>query len=105
MSMGAFVVQRLVSLGKAACVNIAQLFLVRQFFVCCSMEPRLRMEAINDMWALKKTCREAFEGTKSAPSVTQQQVSETLHHMGLSVEDEARCPKPGCSIDMIVSSY
>jgi len=29
-------------------------------------------------------------------------VSETLRHMGLSVEDEVRCPKSGYSIDMIV---
>jgi len=29
-------------------------------------------------------------------------VSETLRHMGLSVEDEVRCPKSGCSIDMII---
>ena len=32
---------------------------------------------------------------------TQQQVSETLRHMGLSV-DEVRCPKSGYSIDMLV---
>jgi hypothetical protein len=40
---------------------------VRQFFVGCSVEPRLLMEAINDMWALTETCREAFECTNSAP--------------------------------------
>jgi hypothetical protein len=95
-------VQRLVTLGKAACVNTAQLCQVHQFFVGCSVEPRLRMEAINDMWSLKETCREAFECAKSAPSATQQQVSEMLRHMGLSVEDEVRCPKSGYSIDMIV---
>jgi len=67
------------------------------------VEPRLRMEVISDMWALKETCREAFECSKSAPSATQQQVSETLRHMGMSVEDEVRCPKSGYSIDMIVS--
>ena len=60
------------------------------------------MEAVNDMWALKETCREAFECAKSAPSATQQQVSETLRHTGMSVEDEVRCPKTGYSIDMIV---
>jgi hypothetical protein len=45
-------------------------------------------------------------GTKTAPSrtssATQQQVSETLCHMGLSVEDEVRCPKSGYSIDMLL---
>ncbi len=60
------------------------------------------MEAINDMWALKETCRQAFESTKTVPSAMQQQVSETLRRMGLSVEDEVRCPKSGYSIDMIV---
>jgi hypothetical protein len=50
---------------------------------------------------LKETCREAFECAKSAPSVTQQQVSQTLRRLGLSVEDEARCPKSGYSIDML----
>ncbi len=75
-----------------------------QFFVGCSVESRLRMEAVNDMWALKETCREAFECAKSAPSATQQQVSETLRRLRLSVEDEARCPKSGYSIDMQWSS-
>ena len=54
------------------------------------------------MWVLKETCRVAFECTQSAPSATQHQVSETLRHMGLSVEDEVRCTKSGYSIDMIV---
>ena len=44
----------------------------------------------------------AFEATQTTPSATQQQVSEKLRHMGLSVEDEVRCPKSGYSIDMIV---
>jgi len=96
------VVQRLVSLGEAACFNTAQLCQVHQFFVGCSVEPRLRMEAVNDMRALKETCREAFVCAKAAPSANQQQVSETLRHMGMSVEDEVRCPKSGYSIDMIV---
>ena len=60
------------------------------------------MEAVNDMWALKETCLEAFVCAKAAPSGTQQQVSETLRHMGMSVEDEVRCPKSGYSIDMMV---
>ena len=96
------VVQRMVSLGDASCFNAAQLCQIHQFLAFCRMEPRLRMVAIKDMWALKETCREAFECTKSAPSATQQQVSETLRHMGLLVEDEVRCPKSGYSIDMMV---
>jgi hypothetical protein len=34
------------------------------------------------------------------PSASQQQVSDTLRGMGLSVKDEFRCPKSGYSIDM-----
>jgi hypothetical protein len=75
------IAQRLVSLGKAGCLNTAELCQVHQFFVCSSLEPRLRMEAISDMWTLKETCREAFECTKSAPSAIQQQVSESLRHI------------------------
>jgi hypothetical protein len=52
--------------------------------------------------SLKKACPWAFESTKTAPSATQQQVSETLCRMGLSVEDEVHCPKSGYSIDMLV---
>ena len=95
-------VQRLVSLGEAASFNTLLLSQVHQFFVSCSVEPRLRMEAVDDMWALKETCLEAFVCAKAAPSGTQQQVSETLRHMGMSVEDEVRCPKSGYSIDMMV---
>jgi len=96
--------QRLVTLGKVARFNTAQLRQFHQFFVGCSVEPRLRMEAINDIGALKETCREAFECRKSAPSATQQDVGETLRHMGMLVEDEARCPKSGYSIDMITTA-
>jgi hypothetical protein len=61
-----------------------------------------QVEAINDMQSLKEACRFAFEGSKTAPSATLQQVSKTLFHMGLSVEDEVRCPKSGYSIDMLM---
>ena len=98
-------VQRLVSLGKAASFNTAQLCQVHLFVVGCNVEPRLRMEAVNDMWALKETCLEAFVCAKAAPSGTQQQVSETLRRMGMSVEDEVRCPKSGYSIDMILHRH
>jgi hypothetical protein len=102
------VVQRLVSLDKPACFNSAQLCQLHQFFLTCSVEPRLVVdarlvvEAIKDIQSLKDTCRLAFEGAQTTPSATQQQVSETLRQMGLSVEDEVRCPKSGYSIDMLV---
>jgi len=105
--------QRRASLSNAVCFNTAQLCQVHQFFVGCDVEPRLRMEAINDTWALKETCREAFECDKSAPSASTRDVASSswtptnskhhskyarrcatwdmglsLRHMGLSVENE-----------------
>ena len=78
------VARRLV-LDNPECLNTAELCQLHQFFVGCGVEPRLGVEAINDMQSLKEACRWAFEGTKTAPSATQQQVSETLCQMGLSV--------------------
>jgi hypothetical protein len=66
------------------------------------LEGKQRVEAINDMQSLTDACRQAFFGAPLDPSATQQQVSETLRHIGLSVEDEVRCPKSGYSIDMLV---
>jgi hypothetical protein len=90
------------TLDKPGCLNTAQLCQLHQFFVWCGVEPRLGEEAINDMQSLKEACQSAFEGTKPAQSATQQEVSKTLRQLGLSVEDEARCPKSGYSIDMLV---
>jgi hypothetical protein len=72
------VARRLVSLDKPGRSNTAQLCQLHQFFVWCGVEPTLGVEAINDMQSLKEACRSAFEGTKTAPSATKQQVSETL---------------------------
>jgi len=96
------VLQRLVSLGEAGCFNTCELCQLHQFFLWCSLEPRLRVEAINNMRSLKAACRSAFECRETVPSATQQQVSETLRILGLSVELEVRCPKSGYSIDMLV---
>jgi hypothetical protein len=46
----------------------------------CDVEPRLGVEAINDMQSLKEACRSAFEGTNvvlrlKAPSLLSQQPS------------------------------
>jgi hypothetical protein len=69
------------------------------------MEPRFGVEVIKEMQSLKEACRSAFETSATSPSATQQQVSETLCHMGLWVEDEVRCPKSGYSIDMHVVAF
>ena len=63
--------QRLASLGDASCFIAAQLHQIHQFLVCCRVESRIRMEAINDMWSLQEASlesRQAFECSKSAPS-------------------------------------
>jgi hypothetical protein len=93
---------RLVSLGKARCFNDAELRQLHQFFLSCSMEENLCVDALNGMHDLKEACLSAFAGTATAPSATQQEVSKMLGCMGLSVEDEARCPRSGYSIDMLV---
>ena len=94
------VAQRLVSLDKP-CLIAVHLCQLHQFFVWCSLDGQWRMEALKDLRSLTDACRETFVGRPVAPSATQKQVSETLRHMGLSVEDEVRCPKSGYSIDMI----
>jgi hypothetical protein len=96
------VAQRLISLGKAACFRTAELRQLHQVFLWCSLDGQQHVEAVSDMQSLTDACREAFLGAPLDPSATQQQVSETLRHIGLSVEDEVRCPKSGYYIDMLV---
>jgi hypothetical protein len=98
------VAKRLISLDKPGVFNTVQLPQLHQFFLWCSVEPTLGVEALNDLQSLKEACRSAFEGKRTAPSAAQQQVSETLRHMGFSVEDEVRCPKSGYSIDLLAIS-
>jgi hypothetical protein len=52
---------------------------------------------------LGPSCQAAFLGAPVHHSASQQQVSDTLRGMRLSVEDEFRCPKSGYSIDMRVN--
>jgi hypothetical protein len=100
------VAQRLVSLGRPACFNTAELRQLHQFFVWCRVQEKLGVEwyrqVLNDVPALPDACRLAFDRAETAPSASQRQVSETLVRMGLSVEDEACCPTSGYSIDMLV---
>ena len=96
------VATRLVSLGEADMFNAAHLCQLHQFFVFCSVEGERCVVALDDVRSLRDACRLAFVCSKTAPSAVQQEVSETLRRMGLSVEDEARCSKSGYSIDMLV---
>jgi hypothetical protein len=73
--------------------NTVQLRQLHQFFVWCSVETILGVEAIHDLQPLKATCRSAFASAQTNPSADQQQVGKTLRELGLSVEDEVRCPK------------
>ena len=93
---------RLVSLGQADIFNTAHMRQLHQFFVFCSVEEKRCVIALDDVRSLRDACRLAFVCSKTAPSAVQQEVSETLRRMGLSVQDEARCPKSGYSIDMLV---
>jgi hypothetical protein len=87
-------------------LNAQQLRQVHQFFIACDIEESLGQPLPASVYALKAdlgpACKAAFLATPAQPSASQQQVSDTLRRMGLSVEDEFHCPKSGYSIDMQV---
>ncbi len=74
---------------------------LHQFFISCDMVEGLHadvsvsIQTLNDK--LGPSCQAAFIGAPVLPSASQQQVSDTLRGMGLSVEDDFRCPKSGDS--------
>ena len=80
---------------------------LHQFFVSCDLDG-LRAGVPDSTMTLKETlgpeCRAAFVGGTTQSSRSQTEVSQTLRGMGLSVEDEARCPTSGYSLDMLVHS-
>jgi hypothetical protein len=79
---------------------------LHQFFISCDMTEDMNADLSFSVQTLKEklgpSCQAAFIGVPVHPSASQQQVSDTLRGMGLSVEDEFRCPKSGYSIDMRV---
>jgi hypothetical protein len=79
---------------------------LHQVFMSCDMIESLHADFSVSVQTLKEelgpSCQAAFIGAPVHPSASQQQVSDTLRDMGLSVEDEFRCPKSGYSIDMRV---
>jgi hypothetical protein len=79
---------------------------LHQVFIACDMIEGLHADLSVSVQTLKEklgpSCQAAFIGMPVHPSASQQQVSDTLRGMGLSVEDEFRCPKSGYSIDMRV---
>jgi hypothetical protein len=76
---------------------------VHQFFIACDIEESLGMRLPASIYALKAdlgpACKGVFFAAPAHPSASQQQVSNTLRGMALSVEDEFRCPNSGYSID------
>jgi hypothetical protein len=79
---------------------------LHQFFIACDMQEALDSGMPVSVLALKDklgpSCKAAFIGQPIKESATQQQVSDILRGMGLSVDDEFRCPKSGYAIDMRV---
>jgi hypothetical protein len=79
---------------------------LHQVFMSCDMIQGLHADLSVSVQTLKEklgpSCQAAFIGVPVHPSASQQQVSDTLRGMSLSVEDEFRCPKSGYSIDMQV---
>jgi hypothetical protein len=79
---------------------------LHQFFISCDRIEGLHADLVVSVRTLKEklgsSCQAAFIGVPVHPSASQQQVSDTLRGMSLSVEDEFRCPKSGYSIDMRV---
>jgi hypothetical protein len=77
-----------------------------QFFISCDMIEGPHADLSVSVQTLKEklgpSCQAAFIGMPVHPSASQQQVSNTLRGMGLSVKDEFRCPKSGYSIDIRV---
>ena len=79
---------------------------LHQVFISFDLIGGLHADLSVSVQALKEkhgpSCQAAFIGVPVHPSTSQQQVSNTLRGIGLSVEDEFRCPKSGYSIDMRV---
>jgi hypothetical protein len=100
-----FVASRLDSQFFAG-LNSQDLSQLHQFFIACGIEDSLGLRLPVSIYALKAelgpACKAAFHSSPAQPSASQQQVSDTLRGMGLSVQDEFQCPKSGYSIDMRV---
>jgi len=93
----------LVSLASLDLQHQSQL---HQFFVACEVDKAMRAGIPASILALKDTMgpvrHAAFEWQATQASASQQQVSKALRRMRLSVEEEARCPRSGYSLDMLV---
>jgi len=66
---------------------------MHQFFISCGLQEGLHVALPARLLALKEKCRAVFTGGPVQPSASQQEVSDALCYIGLSVEDVFRCPK------------
>jgi len=86
--------------------QIKALSQIHQFFITLDMKEGAHADFPASVLALKErlgsSCKAAFVGQNVTLPASQQQVSDALRGMGLSVEDQFRCPKSGYSIDMRV---
>ena len=86
--------------------NQQSLCQLHQFFISCELICGQHANLSVSVQTLQEkhgpSCQAAFVGVPVHPSASQQKVSDTLRGMGLSVEDEFRCPKSCYSIDMRV---
>ena len=88
------------------CFQEQQLRQMHRFLVTCDVEGGVRARMPDSFVVLKERlgpkCQTCFVATRTQASVTQEEVRAILRGIGLSVEDEFRCPKSGYSIDMRV---
>jgi hypothetical protein len=79
---------------------------VHQYLVSCHLGhsdlASQRASLLRLREALGGACQDEFVKSDMHPSKTQQHVRRALCGMGLWVEEEARCPRSGYSIDMLV---
>ena len=97
---------QIAALAALASLDFQEQSQLHQFFVACEVDEAMRAGIPASILALKDTmgpaCRAAFERQATQASASQQQVSKALRRMRLSVEEEARCPRSGYSLDMLV---
>jgi len=79
---------------------------LHQVFLTCRLEEGLRARMPPAFVELEErlgpACLQAFVSGPARTSESQRDVKRALERMGLPVEEEARCPRSGYSIDMLV---
>ena len=81
---------------------------LHQYLLSCCLDEGSRLPTGGTSQQLREAfesaCLEAFAAAATAPSTSQQTVSQALREgLGMRVQDEYQCPRSGYSIDMLVS--